>query len=772
MRYEPRVVAGLLAAVATFVVMLPIRRLFEEATWVVPAVFGIGVVAISGMVLRALTARAGLIILGQSLVSALYVLVTQLGETTRLVVLPTAATVTALADHVEDARETITKYAAPAPATPSIVVALVIIIVVVALAVDLSSATAATPAIAGLPLLSLFLVSAANSGGSLHGLWFVAAATAWLAMVAHQSDLDLRAWATSIPLMAQGDGDDVAARSHRWQAARVGALALVVAVAVATFVPHLPTRYVLDGLGRSGGSSGAGGARMRLSTELDLRRSLESPSQVPVLRYTTDDPTPEPLRVAIVEDFEGGFGRMRSRAVEPREGFTPTDPLLGVPESIGRDQRTIVVEDNGIAAPQLPLPWLTRSADLGGIAWAMGADGTARVQRTPGTYSASFIELDPQDEDFVDALEAGGDEVVDETAYRDSYLTLDSGSVVEITELAESLGSPDDTPIEAAQAIQEYLRDPQFDYSLDLPTRPEGRDPIVHFLETKVGYCQQFAATMTLLARARGIPARVAVGFLPGSSPDGRQRVVRASDAHAWPELYFEGVGWVRFEPTPGQRAASVPGYTIDTSDSTSTETTTSTTESSSTTSTTSEASDDTSVDAGGAPTDEGTPRWVWWLLGLLGVLAVLSILPITALLARRRERRTARDDAERVEREWRELVTQLDDLGIRAPVGSTPRQAGRWIAHRMHLEPPMQEQLDHVVATLERARYGAPGQDLPDISREVGAVVDRVRSSRQRSAQVRSLLWPQDGVDAWRRLGRRVAEGASGIGRRLTGRR
>ena len=71
MRYEPRVVAGLLAAVATFVVMLPIRRLFEEATWVVPAVFGIGVVAISGMVLRALTARAGLIILGQSLVLSL-----------------------------------------------------------------------------------------------------------------------------------------------------------------------------------------------------------------------------------------------------------------------------------------------------------------------------------------------------------------------------------------------------------------------------------------------------------------------------------------------------------------------------------------------------------------------------------------------------------------------------------------------------------------------------------------------------------------------------
>lgn len=163
------------------------------------------------------------------------------------------------------------------------------------------------------------------------------------------------------------------------------------------------------------------------------------------------------------------------------------------------------------------------------------------------------------------------------------------------------------------------------------------------------------------------------VGFLPGSSPNGRDRVVRASDAHAWPELYFEGVGWVRFEPTPGQRAASVPGYSINTADSTTgTDSTSSTTTSTSTVPRDTET-DAAAVDPADASTDEGTPRWVWWLLGLLGVLAVLAIMPVTALLARRRERRNARDDAQRVEREWHELITQLDDLGIRAPTGSTP---------------------------------------------------------------------------------------------------
>ena len=251
----------------------------------------------------------------------------------------------------------------------------------------------------------------------------------------------------------------------------------------------------------------------------------------------------------------------------------------------------------------------------------------------------------------------------------------------------------------------------------------------------------------------------MAVGFLPGSSTNGRDRIVRASDAHTWPELYFEGVGWTRFEPTPGQRAASVPGYSIDVDDATSTDTTSSTSEPTSSSSTSTSPTDETAVADPAATADTGTPRWVWWLLGLAGLLAVLAILPLTGWLARRRERRTARDSAERVEREWRELVTQLDDLGIRAPLGATPRQAGRWIGHRMHLEPPLQEQLDHVVATLERARYAAPGQELPDVSHEVDALVGRVRSSRQRPAQLRSILWPRDGVDVWRSWGRAILD-------------
>jgi protein-glutamine gamma-glutamyltransferase len=82
---------------------------------------------------------------------------------------------------------------------------------------------------------------------------------------------------------------------------------------------------------------------------------------------------------------------------------------------------------------------------------------------------------------------------------------------------------------------------------------PRTTYPLVTFLLTQHrGYCQQFSGAMALLLRMDGIPARVAAGFLPGTldRTTGLYRV-SASDAHAWVEAYFAGIGWVPFDPTP-----------------------------------------------------------------------------------------------------------------------------------------------------------------------------------------------------------------------------
>lgn len=750
--------AATLAAVATIVVAMPLTTLFEESGWLPAAVLGVAVVAVTGIVLRGLVRRASVTILGQLLTGTAYVLATQLGGTTAYGVVPTARTGPRLLDYVRDAQETITTYAAPAPESPGVTVVLVIIVVVVGLAVDMSAATAAAPTIAGLPLLSLFLVSAANSGGALPWGWFAVGAVLWMALVANQSDREMRDWTTAVPLMADADGEAVAARSLRWQAARIAAICLAGALLIPAALPHLPTRYVLDGLGAGGAGSARSTDGIRLSTELDLKRSLQSPSEEPVLRYTTTDPTPEPLRVAVVTDFEDGFGRMSSGAVQPREDFELPRPASAAAESIDREERSVVIDANGVAAPQIALPRHPTEVDLGGIPWALGADGTARVQRTPSSYSSSYLELDPQEEDFGTGESRSS---VDVPAYTDEHLALDPASAEAIQELALSLAPGGADDLTAAQAFQAYLRGPDFDYDLEVPDPPGSPDdPVLSFLETKVGYCQQFASTMTLLARAHGIPARVVVGFLPGEAVDAEERVIRASDAHAWPELYFAGVGWTRFEPTPGARAASVPSYSIsiERDGAATTDETTTTSETTTTTSTQAspDAQDPTAVDPAG---EEEGRSWRTWLLGLLLAVAALAIMPVTAWLARRRERATAPDAPARIEAEWQDLIGQLDDLGLRPPVGATPRRVGEWVGRHGYLDEPTREQLDHVVLTVERARYGRPDQDLPDVSAEVTSIVGEVRQQRMTSSRLKAILWPRAGVDAWLSLPQRLAD-------------
>ena len=281
-----------------------------------------------------------------------------------------------------------------------------------------------------------------------------------------------------------------------------------------------------------------------------------------------------------------------------------------------------------------------------------------------------------------------------------------------------------DSPIEIARAIQAYLRGPLFTYSLELADQAaDGNlsdEPLARFLETKRGYCVQFASAMIMLTREAGIPARMAVGFLPGA-PDGDDRVVRVSDAHAWPELYFPRLGWVRFEPTPGTRSGVAPEYSQVPTDtgSTSSASPTSSSSTSSPSPSTGPSRDVTDDPTTGATGTSGVGalqlvgRHSTTILVTLLVVLVGAIVPFGAWLSRRRARRTARDDAELVEAEWQSLLLRLQDIGFVAPDGATPRQASRRIGHDAYLTPDENDALGRVVTTLERARYARPGGEL-----------------------------------------------------------
>jgi hypothetical protein len=127
-----------------------------------------------------------------------------------------------------------------------------------------------------------------------------------------------------------------------------------------------------------------------------------------------------------------------------------------------------------------------------------------------------------------------------------------------VYELARQIaaGAPDDYDVVAR--TEKFLQH-GFLYDTDPPTA--GRYPLVSFLlRERIGYCQQFSGAMALMLRMDGIPARIAAGFLPGTRDSGSgERQVSAREAHSWVEVFFPGIGWVAFDPTPKQHTAPAP---------------------------------------------------------------------------------------------------------------------------------------------------------------------------------------------------------------------
>jgi transglutaminase-like putative cysteine protease len=142
---------------------------------------------------------------------------------------------------------------------------------------------------------------------------------------------------------------------------------------------------------------------------------------------------------------------------------------------------------------------------------------------------------------------------------RARYLHLPDDVPVRVLILARDLTATAPTPYDRARVIEGYLR--AFPYTLDLPPPPPNRDTVDYFLfDLKRGYCDYYATAMVVLARAAGLPARLVVGYAPGTYDATAARyIVTEADAHSWVEVYFPGYGWVEFEPTTSRAPVELP---------------------------------------------------------------------------------------------------------------------------------------------------------------------------------------------------------------------
>ncbi len=304
---------------------------------------------------------------------------------------------------------------------------------------------------------------------------------------------------------------------------------------------------------------------------------------------------------------------------------------------------------------------------------------------------------------------------------RDRYTALPSDITPRLAAEAQRLTSGLATDYDKMLALQTEFR--SYDYSLELS--PRFGDPIEQFLDERVGFCQQFSGTFAAMARSLGIPARVAVGFTWGDPVDGETDTYRVTGrhAHAWPEVYFEGLGWVAFEPTPGRGApgADYTGLEAQQDSPVQAQPTTPTTIDPAAplppTDFNLDLLPDPDFDTGGeipTPVDEGVGI-PWRVVGTIAALTAYGLaMPALARLRRARRWAAASTPADQIEAIWANVVEDLERLlGVSRPAALTRREwTERLIKDRRLPEDPTRRLGESVT----NARF-APADSLDSTS-------------------------------------------------------
>ena len=205
-----------------------------------------------------------------------------------------------------------------------------------------------------------------------------------------------------------------------------------------------------------------------------------------------------------------------------------------------------------ILAPNQPV-WLSRAtrAEL-----TYNPDGSADLGMLRATPTLRAGEIYSVRTSFnyapIEKLRQAGTDYPDWVTSR--YLQLPATITQRTRLLAEEIAEGKETPFDVAEAVTHYLR-ANIDYTETVPALPSNQDLVDWFLfDLKQGFCNYYASAEIVLLRSLGVPARLAVGYASGDNVDNPEfYTVRQRDAHAWPEVYFPGIGWVEFEPTASQ---------------------------------------------------------------------------------------------------------------------------------------------------------------------------------------------------------------------------
>ncbi|UUX59753.1 transglutaminase TgpA family protein [Glutamicibacter halophytocola] len=512
---------------------------------------------------------------------------------------------------------------------------------------------------------------------------------------------------------------------------------------------------------------------------INLGRDLRSNGSDPFLTYYTSASKAPYLRTQVIKE-------LTNERWEPTEDLFHTDysgdvavnnnfSLLSSSEEIVQ-----MTWPRGNRNPLLPLP--DRSNLVSGIQgdwqWtletsvarlsgdALGATGDITVAYAP-------LNITPEMVEYLDQRRIGTNDFISSDY---TQLPQDSDNALQpmleqALEEAYDQGSTPRTNLEKAVALQDFFRSGNFVYSERTPLR-EGYDGanaevVKAFLNRRQGYCVHFASAMALLAREAGIPSRIAVGYAPGVATGETMAVdnsdaatslssllepgtelkgyeVSGQQAHAWPELYLDGLGWVPFEPTPGRgytpTYAPGPTSTAAPQESTAPEVPTSRS-----TPPRSESPDPTpQATTGSTARDGSTAIWLAPLAILLAA-AGLCVGPWRRQRTRQKRLDLVRSGApDAAQALWAELLSVGMDAGVEAGVHES---VGDYLVRLADDHPRLAKPLQLLQAAIEQSFYAGrhvPADHAPELLDALHEVQSQLREELPAGRRILSFLFPR----------------------------
>jgi hypothetical protein len=746
------------AAFATIAASLSLYPLVSGWLWFWEGAGAIAVAALAGALTRlrvlpwVLCAVIGL----AAQVLYLNLLLSSAHSAGRLI--PTAASLHHLWQLAQSGLDGTGRFAPPAPATLGILLLTAGGIGVAAVATDLLAVRLHRPALAGLPLLVLFCVPlTASVHQSVFGAMtvFILGMAGYLAMLAVDGRERLRLWGRLVTVWHRGQDSAVAQRSgpntKELAAAgrRIGVAAVVIALFIPLMVPGLRDHKLFSG--------GGGGARDLVALPnplVQMNSELRQKVPVHVLTYQTTDLSPQYLQVYVLNNLTTNTWTLAPAAGEAvKDGKLPATPGLSRTTHTST-QTTRITLAKGLTtgshqASFLPLPYPSRSVSVSGD-WRIdpGTLTMFSAQSLSGlSYTATSREVSPTERQLQQSGQIP-------SSIETNYLAVPK-AFLPLAKLAERITRGQTTFYGEAVALQRWFtQSGKFTYSLNVH-EPDTAKALIDFLtKDRQGYCQQFAFAMAVLARLLDIPSRVAVGYTEGSSIGHDRWDVRTSDAHAWPELYFQGAGWLRFEPTPsgagGQATAVQPAYTLPP-----TTVAPGGPQSVATPQATASAPGIKQGDSGalaklnhlsargpdgGAGAGHSGPIW----LIVVAAAIVLLIAPrLVRSLTRRRRWSRAAGDGPRAQVAWLELLDDLTDHKVAWSASESPRALGSRLTRTLRLSPEAAAALARIVQATERARYAREPADSATLRADSDLVRGEVAANAGRAARWRARLMP-----------------------------